>query len=200
MRKAAEPPKCGATGAGTASYYWPQFLADTFGFKLNIVPGYQGSSDVNLAIEKGEMHCWGGTVQAYFGSEPGRTWAKTGFVRVLAQGGQRRHPQLPDVPTVWELIDRHKISDVTRRLAKVLFAPDDLGRPLFAPPGVPADRVKALRGGFMKVMNDADVTAEARKKGLDPSPSTGEALEAMIRDLAAQPPEVIQRMKKILDN
>src|SRR6266508_3680516 len=98
LRKAAEPPKCGATGVGTASYYWPKLLADTFGFKLNIVSGYPGAADVNLAIEKGEMHCWGGTVQAFFGSEPGRTWAKTGFVRVLTQGGQRRHPQLPDVP------------------------------------------------------------------------------------------------------
>ena len=63
IRKAAEPPKCGATGVGTASYYWPKLLADAFGFKLNVVPGYPGAADVNLAIEKGEMHCWGGTVQ-----------------------------------------------------------------------------------------------------------------------------------------
>ena len=112
---------------------------------------------------------------------------------------QKRHPQLPDVPTVWELLDKHKISDVTRRLAKVLFAPDDLGRPLFAPPGVPTDRVKLLREGFMRLMNDPDVVAEARKKGLDPSPSSGEELEAMIKEIAAQPPEVIQRMKKILE-
>jgi tripartite-type tricarboxylate transporter receptor subunit TctC len=89
LRKAPEAPKCGATGVGTASYYWPRLLADIFGFKLNLVPGYPGSSDVNLAIEKGEVHCWGGTVQAFFGSEPGRTWAKTGFVRVLTQGGKK---------------------------------------------------------------------------------------------------------------
>src|SRR5439155_3160800 len=73
LRKAAEPPKCGATGVGTASYYWPKFLADTFGFKLNIVSGYPGAADVNLAIEKGEMLCWGGTVQPCFGSERVRT-------------------------------------------------------------------------------------------------------------------------------
>jgi tripartite-type tricarboxylate transporter receptor subunit TctC len=163
------------------------------------VPGYQGSADVNLAIEKGEMQCWGGTVQAYFGSEPGRTWAKTGFVRVLAQGGQKRHPQLPDVPTVWELLDKHQISEVTRRLAKVLFAPDDLGRPLFGPPGVPAERVKVLRDGFMKLMNDPDVLTDARKKGLDPNPVSGDELESLGRELLAQSPEVIQRMKKILE-
>jgi tripartite-type tricarboxylate transporter receptor subunit TctC len=199
IRKAAEPPKCGATGVGTASYYWPKLLADTFEFKLNLVPGYQGSADVNLAIERGEMQCWGGTVQAYFGSEPGRTWAKTGFVRVLAQGGPKRDPRLADAPTVWELMDKHKIDDKTRGLAKVLLAPDDLGRPLFGPPGVPSERIKALREGFMKTMNDSDVMVEARKKGLEPNPRSGEELESLIKELATQPPEVIQRMKKLIE-
>ena len=199
MRKAAEPPKCGATGVGTASYYWPRFLGDVFGFKLNLVPGYPGSSDVNLAIEKGEVHCWGGTVQAFFGSEPGRTWAKTGFVRVLTQGGKKRHPQLPDVPTVWELMDKHSSGEATRRLARVLLSPDDLGRPFFGPPGVPADRVKILREAFAKIMNDPDVAAEAQKKGLDPNLVTGGEIENLVKELIGLPPEVVQRMKKLLE-
>jgi tripartite-type tricarboxylate transporter receptor subunit TctC len=199
LQKAVEPPKCGATGVGTASYYWPKFLADTFGFKLNIVSGYPGAADVNLAIERGEMHCWGGTVQAFFGSEPGRTWAKTGFVRVLTQGGQRRHPRLSDVPTVGELMDKHKISEVTRRLAKVLLAPDDLGRPFFGPPGISADRVRVLRSAFMKMMNDPDVLAEARKKGLEPGAVSGDDLEGLVKELV-QPQEVIERMKIFLQN
>jgi len=198
LRKAAEPPKCGATGAGTASFYWPQLLADTFGFKLNLVPGYQGAADVNLAIEKGEMQCWGGTVQAYFGSEPGRTWAKTGFVRVLAQGASKRDTRLPDVPTIWELMERHKTSEVTRGLAKVLLAPDDLGRPLFGPPGIPPDRMKVLRDGFVRMMNHPDVVTEAQKKGLEPGAVGGHELETLAKELVAQSPEVIQRMKKIL--
>lgn len=199
LRKALEPPKCGSTGVGTASYYWPRLLADLFGFKLNIVAGYQGSTDVNLAIEKGEMHCWGGTVQAYFGSEPGRTWAKTGFVKVLVQGGKKRHPQLPDTPTVWELMDKHSTGEATRRLVKVLLSPDDLGRPFFGPPKVPADRVNILRAAFTKIMNDPDVVAEAQKKGLDPSLVTGSEIEGLIQELIALPPEVIQRMKKLLE-
>jgi tripartite-type tricarboxylate transporter receptor subunit TctC len=197
LRKAAEPPKCGATGVGTASYYWPKLLADTFGFKLNVVPGYPGAADVNLAIEKGEMHCWGGTVQNYFGTEPSRTWAKTGFVRVLAQGGQKRDPRLSDVPTIWELIHKHRTDEATRGLAKVLLAPDDLGRSLFGPAGVPSDRVKVLRDGFMRMMNDPDVVAEARKKGLEPSPISGDEIERLVKELV-QPPEVIQRMKTFL--
>jgi tripartite-type tricarboxylate transporter receptor subunit TctC len=199
IRKAADPPKCGATGVGTASYYWPRFLADTFGFKLTVVPGYQGAADVNLAIEKGEMQCWGGTVQNYFGTEPSRTWAKTGFVNVLAQGGQKRYSQLPDVPTISELMDKHKTDEATRGLAKVLLAPDDLGRSLLGPPGVPAERVKVLREGFMKMMNDPDVVAEARKKRFEPNPISGDEIEGLVKELV-QPAEVILRMKTFLQN
>jgi tripartite-type tricarboxylate transporter receptor subunit TctC len=199
LRTAAEPAKCGATGVGTASYYWPKLLADTFGLKLNVVPGYPGAADVNLAIEKGEMHCWGGTVQNYFGTEPSRTWAKTGFVRVLTQGGRKRDPRLSDVPTVWELMDKHNTVEATRGLAKLLLAPDDLGRSLFGPPGVPADRIKVLREGFMKMMNDPDVVAEARNKRFEPNPLSGEEIESLVKALV-QPPEVIQRMKTFLQN
>src|SRR5262245_54921 len=67
LRKAVVPPKCGALGVGSATYYWPKLLADSFGFKLNLVSGYGGGADVHLAIEKGEMQCWGGTVQNSLG-------------------------------------------------------------------------------------------------------------------------------------
>jgi tripartite-type tricarboxylate transporter receptor subunit TctC len=198
LRKAAEPPKCGSTGVGTASYYWPRLLGEMFGFKLNIIPGYQGSSDVNLAIEKGEMHCWGGTLQAFFGSEPGRTWAKTGFVRVLTHGGRKRHAQLPDSPTVWELMDKHSVPEATRKLGKVLLSPDEMGRPFFGPPGIPADRVKLLREAFGKILTDTDVVAEAQKKGLDPNFVSGDELEGTIKELVALPPDVISRMKTLM--
>lgn len=88
-------------------------------------------------------------------------------------------------------MDKHKTSEGTRGLAKVLLTPDDLGRPLFGPAGVPAGRVKVLRDAFMKMMNDPDVLAEARKKGLEPSPVSGEVM--------TQPPEVIQRVKKLME-
>ena len=199
LRNAVEPPKCGATGLGTAAYYFPRFLQEVFGLKLTTVPGYQGAADANLAIEKGEMQCWCGSVQAYFGSEPGRTWAKTGFVRVLTQGGQTRHPNLPDVPTIWELFDKHKISDLYRRLAKILVLPDEMGRPFFGPPGIPADRLKILREGFAKMMNDRDFIAEGKKKGLEPSIMTGEEVEALGRELGTVPTEVMERLKPLLE-
>jgi tripartite-type tricarboxylate transporter receptor subunit TctC len=199
LRNAVEPPKCGATGLGTAAYYFPRFLQEAFGLKLAMVPGYQGAADANLAIEKGEIQCWCGSIQAYFGSEPGRTWAKTGFVRVLTQGGQKRHANLPEVPTVWELMDKHKTSDLYRRVAKILVLPDEMGRPFFGPPGIPMDRLKALREGFVKMMADPDMIADAKKKGLEPSLMTGEEVEMLGREIGTVPPEVMQKLKPLLE-
>jgi tripartite-type tricarboxylate transporter receptor subunit TctC len=199
LRKAVEPLKCGATGVGTASYFWPKLLAEIVGFKLTMVLGYQGAADVHLAIEKGEMHCWGGTLQNYFGTEPSRTWAKTGFSRVLSQSGQKRDPRLSDVPTIWELMDQHKTVEATRALVKLMLAPEDIGRSLFGPPGIPADRVKVLREGFMKMMRDPDVVAEAQKRRFEPNPLSGEEIEGLLKRLV-QPPEVIERMKTFLQN
>jgi len=198
IRKAPEPPKCGATGLGTFSDYFPKLLADAAGLKFNTVVGYQGSADVQLAIERGEVHCWAGTVQAFFGSEPGRTWAKTGFVRALTQGGRKRHPKLPDVPTIWELMDKHKTPESTRRLVSVLLAPDDLGRPYVSSPGTPGDRVKILRDAFMEVVRDSEFIAEAKKRDWELSPTSGEELEAMAKEVVAQPPEVLERMRRLL--
>lgn len=199
IRKASEPPKCGSQAPGTVANYFPRLLEDALGLKLNVVTGYKGAADIRLAIERGEVHCYAFSVQGFFSTEPSRTWAKTGFVRVLIQGGKKRDPRLPDVPTIWELMDRHKTPEGTRRLVRVLLAPDELGRVLFGPPGIPADRVKTLSEAFMKAMSDPELLAEAKKRGLGVNPTGGEELEAMAKDLMAQPPEVIERMKKILE-
>jgi len=81
----------------------------------------------------------------------------------------------------------------------VLLAPDDLGRPFFGPPQIPAERIRILRAAFTKVMSDPDAMADARKKGLEPSPVSGDELEGLVKGLV-QPPEVIQRMKTFLQN
>ncbi|MGZ8485880.1 MAG: Bug family tripartite tricarboxylate transporter substrate binding protein [Candidatus Binatia bacterium] len=200
MRTVAETPRCGSTGIGSAAYYFPRLLQDTFGLKLTIVPGYPGAADVNLAIEKGEVHCFSGTLQAYFGSEPLRTWAKTGFARVLVQGGTKRDPRMASVPTLWELMDKHKSNEIYRRLAKILLIPDDMGRPLFGPPGMPADRLKALRDGFNKMIVDPELLAEAKKKGLDATPLSGEELDALIKEAGVPSADTIQRLKPLMEN
>jgi len=200
IRKAAEPPRCGAMGTGTATYYIPKLMEEVLGTKIQVVTGYPGAPEIDLAIEKGEMHCRGGTVEAIFGREPGRTWVKTGFVKVLVQSGTERDPRLPDSPTIWEIMDKEKLPDSSKRLATVVLAAGFFGRPIVGPPGLAADRLKILRESYLRTMTDSDFSAEAKKRRWELTPVSGEKLEARAKEVIAQPPEVIERMKKLLGN
>src|SRR5262249_29705767 len=118
--------------------------------------------------------------------------------RVLIHGASKRDPRLPDVPTVYEVMERQHVPDVTRRLATVLMSPDLIGRPLIAPPRVPADRLTMLRDGLMKALKDPEFIAEAQKRNWEVEPVSGQELESIAKKVVVQPPEVIERMKKIL--
>ena len=105
---------------------------------------------------------------------------------------------MPDVPTVNEILDKRKASDVTKRLAVVLMSPDSIGRPLIAPPGLPADRLAMLREALMKALTDPEFKTEAQKRNWEVEPVTGQELEAIAKKVVVQPPDVVERMKKIL--
>jgi tripartite-type tricarboxylate transporter receptor subunit TctC len=198
IRNAAEPPRCGATALGTVGHYFPRVIEEVAGVKFTIVTGYPGAAEIDLAMEKGEVFCRAGSLEGYFGSEPTRGWAKSGFTRVLVHGSPRRDPRLPDAPTVNEILERRKAGEVTRRLASVLMAPDAIGRPLIAPPGMAADRVATLRDGFIKALAHHDLVAEARKRYWELEPVSGQELAAIAQKVVVQPPDVITRMKEIL--
>lgn len=198
IRKAQEPPRCGAAGIGSVGHYFPKLLEEILDVKFNVVVGYPGAAEVHLAIEKGELHCRTGSISSFFDREPGRTWAKTGFVRALAQGGKKRDPRLPDVPTIYELMDRYRTPDAIRRLAKVLLSPGALGRPMVSTPGIPPERVKILREAYMKALNDPQLLADVKRRGWEASPVSGAELETIAKEVIAQPVEVIERMRGIL--
>jgi tripartite-type tricarboxylate transporter receptor subunit TctC len=198
VRKAKEPPKCGSTGAGTSGSYMPKLLEEILGTKFTIVAGYQGGGEIDLAVERGELHCRAFTIQAYHSREPYHTWRKKGFVRNIIQTGKKRDSKLPDTETIWELMDRYKTPEASRRLATVMLASGALGRPMLATPGVPADRVKILRDAFKRTMEDKEFLAELDKRKFDLDPVPGEELEKIVKDVMSQPPEIIERMKKLL--
>ena len=198
MRNAAEPARCGATARAGLAYFLPKLLEEGLGLKINMVLGYGGGGEMNLAMEKGEIHCRAGTVSAYVGREPTRTWIKKGFVRALVQSGAKRFPKLPDVPTFYEVMETNKTPDAMKRLARVLLSSGDLGRPIIGPPAMPATRVKILRDAFTKAMNDPALIADAQKRKWDLDATDGAELEATAKEIMVQPPEVIERMKKLL--
>ena len=172
VRSASTPPKCGATGVTSSAYYMPKLLEDAIGTKFEIVSGYVAGSDIDLAVERGEVQCRAFTINAYFAREPFITWRKKNFVRVLYQTGSKRDPRLKDVPLFNELMDKYKTPENVRRLDKVVVAADEFGRPIVFPPGVPADRVKIIRDAFNKTINDPALLAEAEKRRLDIDPAT----------------------------
>jgi tripartite-type tricarboxylate transporter receptor subunit TctC len=198
LRKSPEPPRCAATGRAGLAYFLPRLVDEGLGIRINMVLGYGGGGDMNLAMEKGEIHCRAGTVSAYVGREPTRSWIKQGFVRALVQSGAKRYPKLSDVPTLYQLLEEHKAADSTMRLARVLLSSGDLGRPFLTAPGTPAARVKLLRDAFTKTMVDPALIADAQKRRWELDPLKGEELEQIAKEIMVQPPDVVERMKKLL--
>jgi tripartite-type tricarboxylate transporter receptor subunit TctC len=199
VRSAAQPPKCTASGTGTVGHYMPKLLNETIGTKFDIILGYPGGPEMDLAVEKNEAQCRAFTHAAWFSGEPYRTWWKNGFVHVLIQTGRKRDERILQVPTLNELMDEFKTEETGRRLAKVVLASGELGRPYLLPPGIPAERLKVLREAFVKLMADPAFLADVKRRGLEVEPSTGEELEKLAKEVMAQPPEVIERMQKLME-
>jgi len=200
VRNAKEPPRCGAQGTSDSAYYLPKLFEETIGTKFNLVQGYPGGPEIDLAVERGEIHCRAFTIEAFMSREPYHTWRKKGFVRNIIQTGKKRDAKLPETPTLWELIDRYKTPDPSRRLATLMLASGQLGRPMMATPGVSADRVKILRDAFNATMKDSEFLTDIDKRQFDLDPVPGEELEKIVKDVMSQPPDIVERMKKLLGN
>jgi len=198
IRTATTPPKCGATGVTSSAFYMPKLLEDAIGTKFDVVSGYVAGSDIDLAVERGEVQCRAFTINAYFAREPFITWRKKNFVRVLYQTGSKPDPRLKDVPLFNELMDKYKTPENVRRLVKVVVAADEFGRPIVFPPGVPADRVKIIRDAFNKTINDPALLAEAERRRLDIDPATGEELDSLAKEVMTAPPDIVERVKKLI--
>jgi len=198
VRNAKEPPRCGAQGTSDSAYYLPKLFEETIGTKFNLVQGYPGGPEIDLAVERGEIHCRAFTIEAFMSREPYHTWRKKGFVRNIIQTGKKRDAKLPETPTLWELMDRYKTPEPSRRLATLMLASGQLGRPMMGTPGVPADRIKVLRDAFNATMKDPEFLADIDKRQFDLDPVPGEELEKIVKDVMSQPPDIIARMKKLL--
>ena len=199
IRNAKEPPRCSATGVGSTGYDLPRLLEDTVGLKFRVISGYPGGGEQDLAMERGEVHCRAITIDAFFGREPFLTWYKKGFVRVLIQTARTRDRRIADAPTIFELMDQDKTPEAKRRLVTVYLGAVGFGtRPIVATPGVPADRVKILREAYAKTVSDPDFLGEAKLRGWELNPASGDELEALAKEVINQPPEVIDWLKRLL--
>ena len=198
VRKAATAPKCGATDISSAGYYIPKIIDETLGTKFDIVSGYTSGQDIDLAVERGELQCRAFTITAYFAREPFISWRKRNFTSVLIQTGSKRDGRIKESPTIYELMDKYKTPDSGRRLAKVILASGDFGRPIVTSPGVPPERLKILRESFDKTISDPAFLAEAEKRRLEIDPTHSEEMETLAKEVMTTPPDVVARMRKLL--
>ena len=198
IRSSSTPPKCGSTGTAGTDYILARLLEDTLGLKINTVLGYPGGSEIDLAVEKGEVQCRAMTAAPFFGREPFTTWRKNNFVRVLLFGGQKRDERIPDTPTIYEIFEKEKTPEESRRVADVILRGVDFGRPWVVPPGTPKERVKLLRDAHAKAMVDPQLLEEAKKGKMEVEPVSGEELQKLAERMINQPPGVIARVKRVL--
>jgi tripartite-type tricarboxylate transporter receptor subunit TctC len=192
-----EQPKCGATGTSDLTSIMTNILDDTLGAKFQEVRGYPGGVEIDLAIEKGEIHCRGTGITTHFAREPYFTWHKTGFDRHIVQTGAKKDPRIADAPTLGELMDKRKSSALSRNVAKVLLVSATLGRPIMTTPGTPPDRVDLLREAILKTFKDPAVVEEAKKSRLDLEVLPGAEVQTQIREVMNQPKDVIDRVMKL---
>jgi tripartite-type tricarboxylate transporter receptor subunit TctC len=198
--KARELPKCGSTGVGSSDYVMSKILDETVGAKVNHVTGYPGSSEIAIALERGEVQCMGLTIATYYGREPFISWLKTNFVRFLAQSGRKRSERVADAPTVFELMDRYKTPATKRRTTEAMLQGGEWARPFLVAPNTPADRVNILRAAHEKAAKDPELLAEAKKLRMDVVHNGGAELQKTALEVMKQPPEVIEAIKKLFVN
>ena len=200
IRRAAEPPRCGGAGTGATGYFVPKILEETLGLKFKTVTGYQSGGEIDIAVERGELHCRAFDIGSFVGREPTRTWFKNGYVKSLLQTGMKRDSRLGDVPTLYELMDKQKTPDALRRMATVVLSSGGFGRPMVAPPGMSADLARTIRDGYAKMLKDPEFIAEVKKRRYDLEPVSWEEMQSLAKEVTSQPPDVVERVKRILEN
>ena len=184
----------GVPGKNSTPSLYARLLRDTLGLKLRIVAGYLGQNDSMLALERAETDAYPNFYNTLTAFRP--TWLGTGKVTALVQYGPEKEPALGDVPYAPDLA----ANDEDRAVMQAAFAALALGRPFLAPPGVPSDRVTALRDAFAAAFKDAGFIAEIEKTGLKVNrPRSGEQIQAVIEATYKNPPVVVERLRRLQD-
>ena len=183
----------GATGPAAITSIHPLVMGSLFGMKTKVILGYQGTRDVNLAMQRGEVD---GTCGMYMSSirSQYKDDVASGALTILMTFGTERTKDFPNVPSVFELIK----NDDDRKLADLIFGSDQIGRPISAPPGLAPARAATLRKAFDTMVKDPEFLAEATKIGLSMQAMTGEDVQKRFAEFYNTPKPVIDRAMKAM--
>jgi len=177
----------GGTGPGADTDNFPLTLNNVLGTKLKLITGYPGGNDINVAIERGEVQgrC-GWSWSSVKATRP--DWQREKKIFIPLQFALAKHADLPDVPLVMDLAKTPR----DRQILEVIFSTQPMGRPFAAGPGIPADRVAALRAAFDATFKDKDFLAEAEKAKLEIDYVSADEVTKIITRLAGMPPDLLK--------
>ena len=182
-----------STGATGNSGTLPRLLNQIIGTKFKVIMGYT-TTDSRLAVERGEVDgICGYSYATLLASSP--DWIKNNKVNILIQNGLKPHPKLPDVPLTLSKVTR----EADKALLRLYSATEETGRPYVAPPDVAPERIQALRRAFDATMVDAVFLADAEKSNLEVDPLTGEEMHALLRELYATDPKVVEQLRELVN-
>jgi tripartite-type tricarboxylate transporter receptor subunit TctC len=179
-------------GSGGASNTFPTATNAILGTKFKLVTGYPGTREANLAMQRGEVQGIGGITWASVKATQGSQLAARKIV-IVGQWGLKPNPDLPGVPQVLSFAK----TDDQRAALLLPLATQEFGRPFIAPPGVPPAIAQLLRTSFMETMQDPEFLADAKARGLDIDPASGEEIQGLVEQLYATPPAVVERLRAI---
>jgi tripartite-type tricarboxylate transporter receptor subunit TctC len=183
----------GATGAGSVTTWLPIVYNNVLGTRFKLIQGYKSGSAVKLAMERGEVEGYAANPwSALISASPDLVRDKR--ISILTQVGIKKEKELPDVPLLSELATTADGKAILEFVTKSLA----VGRPTGTTPGVPAERLAALRKAFKDTLSDPVFLAAAKKAGLEVNPVYGEEMQALITDVVAAPGQIKDRVKAVM--
>lgn len=182
----------GSTGRGSRTHTYPAALNELLGTKFKVVAGYRGMTDIHLGIERRELDgvCgWG------YSSIPSQKpdWLKDNKINITLQFARAKHPELPKVPLIMDVLK----SEQDKAAMQLLLLDSFVAWPLVGPPGMPAETLATYRKAYRAALADPQLLAEAKQLQLVIEPVTGEEIETFVKEVAASPPAVVQRARTL---
>ncbi len=180
----------GSAGQASISYQHPLILKNVLGAKVSVITGYAGTREVNLAMQRGEVH---GACGLFLSSIKSQYLSdvQQGRLKLVIQMGPKTTDLFGPVPSVFDFAK----SDEERQILELHFKQILLGRPIAAPPGVPPAVLETLRAAFMQTMQDHEFLEDSKKMNIDIDPAPGAEVEKLLRQFADYPPAIIQKAR-----
>jgi len=183
----------GAQAPGSTQYDYPVLLDRLLGYKFKVVTGYESTPKIHLALERGEVQ---GTIANWSTLKAlNANWLADRKIRLIVQWGLQKLPSVGDVPSILDYVK----TDADRAAIRLMVARLEYGRPFFVPPGVPKDRIEALRRAFDATVKDPAFLGEATMARIDIDPLSGEEVQTLVDEVSQTPADIVSRVRDALE-